>query len=270
MPSPLVLVTGATDGIGRQTALDLALAGATVLVHGRSPARVTAVCEALAKAGAPQPAHEAVADLNSLASVRALGASLRERFARLDAVVHNAGVFQRECTLNADGYEQTFAVNHLAPVLLTHLLLPSLEAARGRVVLVSSNVHRQARWDWDNLQGESHYEGYDAYARSKLGNVLYAMDLARRLAPAGVTANALHPGVVTTKLLTGGFGMRGPDSLAESAATSVHLALSPELAGKTGGYYARSRLASANPLARDEALCARVYEHAARAVGVAG
>ncbi|MEI8257707.1 MAG: SDR family oxidoreductase [Deltaproteobacteria bacterium] len=265
---PLVLVTGATDGIGRQTALDIARAGAAVIIHGRRAEGIAATREWLLREVHGATVHEARADLASLDGIRALGADLTARFARLDAVIHNAGVFMKERVLTRDGFETTFAVNHLAPFLLTHLLIGPLAAARGRVVNVSSIAHSRAAMDFSNLQGERQFAGYDAYARSKLANVLFTVELARRVASRGITTNALHPGVVGTKLLREGFGSNGSESLAEGAATSVFLAISPDVAGVTGKYFSQRREAVPSRLAGDDALARRFYEFSAEAVGV--
>jgi NAD(P)-dependent dehydrogenase (short-subunit alcohol dehydrogenase family) len=260
--APTVLVTGATDGIGRATALALAARGATVLVHGRDPARAAAVArEANAVPGAPGDAESVVGDLASLAAVRALAAAVRARGAPLDVLVNNAGVAFRDAErrLSADGFELTFAVNHLAHFLLTRELLDLLaEAAarRGgaRVVTVSSELHARGRIDFDDLQGERRYGGTAAYANSKLANVLFARGLARRTAARGVTSNALHPGVIRTKLLRDGFGSNGGATVERGAATSVHLALHPAVAAVTGAYFVDSRETPPAAAALDDAV----------------
>jgi NAD(P)-dependent dehydrogenase (short-subunit alcohol dehydrogenase family) len=285
MSSPLVLITGSSDGIGKETACQLAERGARVILHGRDPERLAAAAREVDRRSGTWPAGEEVADLASLAAVRALAERLVDQYPRLDVLINNAGVFMRDRVLTADGLETTFAVNHLAHVLLTHLLLPALrESPQGRVLHVSSGAHMSGRLesrgakagiarrspsqgpevDWDNLQGEQRYDGHEAYALSKLANVLFTVELARRLRGTSITANALHPGVVGTKLLRAGFGGHGPDSLAEGAATSVHLALAPELAGTSGGYFARSRPTRAHPLAGERAVTARFYELSCR------
>jgi NAD(P)-dependent dehydrogenase (short-subunit alcohol dehydrogenase family) len=242
----IILVTGATDGIGKQTALDLQKKGHEVLVHGRKT-----------------PSY--AADFGSLDEVRKLAAEVLAKHPKLDVLVNNAGVFVHKRALTKDGFETTFQVNHLAPFLLTHLLLGALE--NGRIVNVSSMAHASGSLDWKNLQGETDYDGYDAYARSKLANVLFTIELARRLG-ANPTVNALHPGVVSTKLLKEGFGSRGPDSHEEGAATSVFLATSREAAGKTGGYWVRSRIATPSPAARDPQAQRRLYELSASMTGI--
>ncbi|MCB9731211.1 MAG: SDR family NAD(P)-dependent oxidoreductase [Deltaproteobacteria bacterium] len=267
---PLVLVTGATDGIGRETALTLARRGARVLLHGRSGDRLARVhAELAAVAGGPHP-EPARADLASLADVRALAADLDARGLRPTVLVNNAGVFMNERVLTRDGFEMTAAVNHLAPFLLTHLLLATPGAALARIVNVSSVAHGRGRVDDPDDPGlvARPFDGYGHYAASKLANVLFTVALAPRVADRGVTVNALHPGVVSTKLLLEGFNMRGGDSLAEGAATSVTLALAPDLADVTGRYFSGGQLARTNRAADDDALVERFYLASAKAVGV--
>lgn len=260
-----ILVTGATDGIGRQTALDLARRGTQVLVHGRNASKARTAVDTLAKQ-APGATLSAVSgDLSSLAEVRALARSIHE----VDVVVHNAGVFMNARTVSYDGFETTFAVNHLAPFVLTHLLLPVLRARpEARVVVVSSVAHNSGEVDFDNLQLERSFDGYRAYANSKLMNVLFAYDLARRLGGTTIAVNALHPGVISTKLLHTGFGMGGA-SVAEGARTSVRLAIDPKLAGVTGEYFSDQRSASSSRRSHDVALQRRLYEVSCELGGVA-
>ena len=259
---PLVLVTGSSDGIGRETACALAEKGARVILHGRDPEKLDVAAREVDRRSGVWPAGQEVADLASLDQVRALAERLTDQFPRLDVLVNNAGVFMNERVVTPDGFETTFAVNHLAGVLLTHLLLPALEESspQGRVLNVSSGAHLGGRLDWDNLQGERRYDGHAAYSLSKLANVLFTVELARRLRGRPVIANALHPGVVTTRLLKAGFGGRGADTLAEGAATSVHLALAREASGTSGGYFARSRPSRPHPLSGERAITARFYE----------
>lgn len=268
--TPVVLVTGATDGIGRETALELARRGARVIVHGRSAEKVEATLGAL-RAVRPEAAHAPlVADLSRLAAVRAAPADLDRRGLSVDVLLNNAGVYMNERAVSADGFELTFAVNHLAPFALTHALLRAESGRRlHRIVNVSSMAHVRGTIDLDDLFFEKRrFDPYGAYAASKLANVLFTIELARRL-PAGVTTNALHPGVVSTKLLTEGFGVNGSDSLADGARTSVRLALDPSLERATGGYYRNEKPSEMNPVAKDAVLGRRFYERSAELSGVA-
>ncbi len=268
MDRPLILVTGATDGIGRETARELTRRGARVLVHGRNAGRVAATAAELnALAGAP--AETIVADLASLAAVRAMAAELAARGLQPEVLLHNAGVYMKQRERSVDGFEMTLAVNHLAPFLLTHLVLASAAGERvRRVVNVSSMAHNRGRIDLDDVQLlRAPFNSYASYASSKLANVLFTVELARRLAARGVTVNALHPGVSSTKLLTEGFEMEGSDSLAESAATSVLLCLDEAGAKATGGYYVRGKLAAMHAVARDKELARRFYELSAQLTG---
>jgi NAD(P)-dependent dehydrogenase (short-subunit alcohol dehydrogenase family) len=267
MNAKLVLVTGATDGIGRETARQLAARGVEVILHGRDPARLEAAVAAVAAAVPGATLHTARGDLSRLDDVRALAADLVARFPRLDALIHNAGIFAQARALTVDGFESTLAVNHLAPFVLTHLTLGPLRAARGRVVTVSSVAHQRGELDLDDLAHARGFSGYAAYARSKLCNVLFAAEMARRLGDA-VTSNSLHPGVVSTKLLATGFGMQGNDSLAEGAATSVFLALDPSVGTHTGKYFAKCRATTPSARGRDGALAAALYEASAALTGI--
>jgi len=264
----VILVTGATDGIGRETARALASLGHRVILHGRTAARAEAAAAALRRDLPTAELSTVAGDLSSLAEVRGMVAALREAHPRLDVLLHNAGVFAATRQVTADGLELTLAVNHLAPFLLTHLLLDRVREARGRVVVVASGVHGNASLDLEDLQGERAYDGYGAYARSKLCNVLFAAELASRLHGSGATANALHPGVVGTKLLRAGFAMEGPDSLAQGAATSVYLAASPEVEGVTGRYFVRQKPVPPSRLARKADLRAALWEASERLAGI--
>lgn len=257
MSAPVILVTGATDGIGRATAIGLARRGAHLLVHGRSPERAAPVVDEIRQAGGT--ADAVVADFASLDAVRRMAQQVRETQARLDVLINNAGVHMKRRELSADGYEMTFQVNHLAHFLLTVDLLPLLEAsAPARIVNVSSQLHRRGQIHFDDLHHERDYDGYTAYANSKVANVLFTHSLARRLAGRGVTANALHPGVISTKLLHVGFG-GGGDPVEEGARTSILLALSPDLATTTGRYFRDEAELPAADHALDDAVADRLW-----------
>lgn len=246
-----ILITGASDGIGRQAALDLAGLGARLILHGRDEDRLRAVQHALA--GESQAHALAVADFASLRAVRDMAAEVLGRHARLDVLIHNAGTYEPAFRPTEGGLERTLLVNHVAPFLLTHLLLERLIAsAPARVVVVASIAHQRARPELAPAS-EQDYQPYRAYAHSKLANLWFTLALARRLEGTGVTANALHPGVIGTKLLRAAFGMQGAP-VEDGARRIVYLAASPGLAEVNGAYFVDDRPAAPSPSARDEFL----------------
>lgn len=269
------LVTGASAGIGRATAEALAGGGATVILVARSPERGEAARQAIMRRTGNRSVELLVADLAAQRQIRRLADEVRRRYERLDVLVNNAAVYTRTRTLTVDGLEMQFAVNHLAAFLLTNLLLAPLRAgAPARVVTVSSEAHRKARIDWTNLQGERGYSGLRAYANSKLANLLFTFELARRLEGSGVTANAVHPGVVGTELLFGGWAplrllrpfLRTPE---QGARTVVHVATAAALAATTGRYFIDGREAEPAPQARDPEDAQRLWEISERLTGLA-
>jgi NAD(P)-dependent dehydrogenase (short-subunit alcohol dehydrogenase family) len=266
----LVLVTGSTDGIGRETAFQLARRGARVILHGRTPERLKAALAELTRvAGRPMP-EPLRGDLRSFEAVRAMARELGERQEAVEVLVNNAGIYQREKELSPDGIELTMAVNHFAPFLLTHLLLAGKTGAGlKRVVNVASIAHARGQIDLSDPKGLAHFDPYGSYANSKLANVLFTVELAFRLGERDIAVNALHPGVVSTKLLTAGFGMQGSDSVEDAAATSVMLALDPVGARVSGGYFVSRREAKPSAAARDPKLAHRYYEESAKIVKVA-
>ena len=254
-----VLVTGATDGIGRQTALELARRGFHVIVHGRSGERIHATRDQIAREVPGAKIDYVEADFQVLAQVRRMAAELAARWGHLEVLINNAGIYANDPHLTIDGWESTFGVNHVAAFVLTLELLPLLRrAAAPRIVNVSSVAHSRGRIEPETFRTLHRFEPYHAYAQSKLANALFTIELQRR--EPGVAVNALHPGVVSTKLLTEGFGMRGPDSIDEGAATSVWLAASPEAGRLRGAYCVRSRPSTPSTLARDEELARRLWE----------
>jgi NAD(P)-dependent dehydrogenase (short-subunit alcohol dehydrogenase family) len=262
-----VLVTGATDGIGRETALALAGSGMRVLVHGRDRRRTEATCDELRAKFPGAQADPLVADLASLAAVRSLATEVYSRTDRLDVLINNAGVFMKRRQVSVDGYEMTFAVNHLAPFLLTALLGDLLAtSAPARVVTVSSVAHQRGKLDFDNLQSERSFDGYGAYSASKLANVLFAFELAARRRLDRITSNALHPGVVTTKLLHEGFGSTGI-SPADGARNSVYLATSPDVEGISGMYFDNCRPGRVAPASEQADLRERLWVLSERLTG---
>lgn len=263
-----ILITGATDGIGKVSALELARMGHHVLVHGRNAARGNSVVDEIKRTTKNSQVEFVRADLASLAEVRALAAQLERNCPRLDVLVNNAGVFRHERRLTTDGFEETFAVNHLAHFLLANLLLDRIRASTpARIVHVSSGTHRSAKLEWDNLEGEKKYDGYEAYARSKLANLLFAYALAERLRGTGVTSNALHPGVIRTKLLTEGWGSGGTD-LSHGGDTVVYAATAPELETVTGRYFDNKREATSSTASHDKELQRKLWDWSARLTGI--
>jgi retinol dehydrogenase-14 len=277
MAGQTVLATGATGGIGKATAIALARLGARVGIVGRDPSRTrTAAAEITAAAAQPsEPEHPAVdafaADMSSQAEVRRLAGEVLSTYPELQVLVNNVGGFWATRRLTADGLEHTFAVNHLAPFLLTELLLDRLKAsAPARIVTVSSGQHTTGRMNFDDLQGERDYSGGRAYSQSKLANVMFTYELARRLEGTGVTATVLHPGVVRT-----GFAAEDPTPLFKvflplirpllksperGAATSVYLASSPEVEGVTGQYFVNRKQAKTSESSYDAAAAARLWQ----------
>ncbi len=252
---PLVLVTGSSDGIGLETARQLARHGANVIIHGRRHDRVVAAQVAVAEfCGRPLPAP-IIGDLSSIAGATQLAADLASRALYPSVLVNNAGVFCNQPTRSIDGIELTMAINHFGHAALTLAMLADPRNQLRRIVNVSSIAHNRGRIDLDDITlTKRRFDGYAMYAASKLANVLFTVALAERLR-GRVAVNALHPGVVSTKLLQEGFGMTGPDSVADGAATSVMLALDPEYADVTGQYFAARRVAPVNPVAQDHKFC---------------
>ncbi len=279
MQDKTCLVTGATSGIGRAAAAALAGQGIRVLGVGRDPGRCAAAEREVARAAGSAGARFLCADLSAQDEVRRLAARVLASCRRLDAVVHNAGAMFRHRRETADGLEMTFALNHLAPFLLTHLLAERfLASAPARVVTVSSQAHLGAALDFDDLQHARRYSrtGWPEYQRSKLANLLFTYELARRLAGSGVTANALHPGLVATGFARkAGLGPLRRLLLAlrsvgtrKGAQTAVFLAASAAVEGETGGYWIDCRRAESSPESRDQEAARRLWRASAELTGV--
>jgi len=275
-----VLVTGGTGGIGLATAAGLAGLGARVGIVGRDAGRARAAAERIRTVAAGGDVDVFIADVSSQREVQRLAGQVLAAYPRLDVLVNNVGGYWATRHATEDGLERTFAVNHLAPFLLTHLLLDRLRSsAPARVVTVSSGAQAMGRIDFDDLQGERSYSGQRAYNQSKLANVLFTYELARRLEGSGVTANVLHPGVVRTA-----FGqedsrgwmrlmlpvvrpfMKTPERGAE---TSIYLASSPEVEGVSGRYFANSKPKTSSRASYDTAAARRLWEVSAGLVGLA-
>ncbi len=276
MAGRTVLVTGGSGGIGRATALGLAAMGAHLAITGRDRGRTQDAAGEIRAVGGQVDMF--VADLSSQAQVRRLAGEVLQSLPRIDVLVNNAGGFWNTRHVTADGLERTFALNHLAPFLLTSLLLARLKhSAPARVVTVSSN-QAIGRIDFDDLQGERSYSGARAYNQSKLANVLFTYELARRLQGTTVTANALHPGVVRTDLgaeeprriqrLIVPFARPFMKAPARGAATSIHLASAPDLEQVTGRYFASSKPRRSSKPSYDQAAAARLWQISADLTGL--
>lgn len=280
MSGKVCMVTGATSGIGKETARELARMAATVVVVSRDPERCAAVVEEFRKETDNQKVDYLMADLSSQAEIHRLVNDFQHRYDRLDVLVNNAGGFFMRRQLSVDGIEMTLALNHLNYFLLTSLLLDMLRSSSpARIVNVSSNAHRGASIDFDNLQGEHGYSGWRAYAQSKLANVLHTYELARCLDAARVTANALHPGFVSTRLARNNgllFRLVMPlvriiaRSPEEGARNSVYLASSPDVEGVTGKYFEDEQVVPADPAARDEATAQKLWQVSEEMTGLVG
>jgi NAD(P)-dependent dehydrogenase (short-subunit alcohol dehydrogenase family) len=308
MAGKTVLVTGGTGGIGRATAVGLAALGARVGITGRDAARTATAAAAIAAEASTASARTASAaaagsrasasaatgatrasasatvdafpaDMSSQAEVRRLAAAVLDAYPRLDVLVNNVGGFWATRHATADQLEHTYAVNVLAPFLLTDLLLDRLIAsAPARIVTVSSGAQRMGRIDFDDLQGERNYSGQAAYNQSKLADILFTFELARRLKGTGVTANTLHPGLVRTAFAAEDSSpawkimipllkpfMKSP---ARGAETSIYLASSPEVEGVSGVYFSGRKPATVNPIARDPSVASRLWAVNSELVGL--
>lgn len=273
------VITGASSGIGKATAAGLSRLGATVVMVCRDRARGEAAQKEVQQQRGASAVDLVLADLCSLQSVRQLAAELKERYPHIHVLINNAGALNPTRRLTVDGLEQTFAVNHLAGFLLTHLLLDVLKkSAPARIINVSSGAHQMGAIDFDDLQAEKRYTQLKAYSQSKLANVLFTTELAKRLSGTGVTVNAVHPGSVNThfgKEAKGLFGvlvkllrpiMRSPEKGAE---TSIYLASSPELDAVTGRYFVDRQATSTARQAQDAAAAQRLWQASEKLVGLA-
>jgi retinol dehydrogenase-12 len=276
MKGKVCVVTGATSGIGKAAAAALANLGAQVVLVGRDRSRGEAAAAEIGAVSTVPPKVE-IADLASMEQVRELAGRLAS-LERIDVLINNAGLVLGEHRVTKDGFEHVFAVNHLAPFLLTNLLLPKLtESAPARVITVTSDAHSAAKLDLDDPNLEHGWDSWRSYANSKLANILFTRELARRLDGTGVTANCAHPGVVRT-----GFGREGKPMLRlgttlarpfflspeRGADTIVYLASSPEVAGETGGYYVKRQRREPSAAARDDAAARKLWDISAKMTGL--
>jgi len=272
-----VVLTGGTSGIGEAAALQLAASGARLVLVARDPQRANATLKRL-KSGVNHTAH--IADLSRLAETKRVAQVIAAAEPRIDVLINNAGVMSAERQLTADGLELTFATNHLAYFFLTQGLLPNLLAsAPARIINTASEVHRGAHLDFTDLQSEKRYSSYGVYGKSKLANVLFTRELARRLAGTGVTVNCLHPGVVASRFAQPRNGEGGDPSAAsylasqgiapeKSAESFVYLASSPDLAQTTGQYLNQSVLSTPSEEAQNDAIAKKLWKESERLAGI--
>jgi NAD(P)-dependent dehydrogenase (short-subunit alcohol dehydrogenase family) len=279
MQGKVCMVTGATAGIGMSTAEALAGMGATMVVVGRNREKCESVVARFKRDTGNQEVSYLLADLSSQDQIRSLASEFLEKYSRLDVLVNNAGGIFLLRRKSEDGIEMTFALNHLNYFLLTNLLLDRIKAsAPSRIIMVSSNSHRGKHLDFDNLEGKGLENPMTAYGRTKLCNVLFTYELARRLADTGVTVNALHPGFVSTDIAKNNgwlvrlfqpLVMRSALPMEVGAQTSIYLASSLEVEGVTGKYFARKKAIESDPASNDETAAKRLWQVSAEMTGLA-
>ena len=267
MADRVFVVTGANSGIGKATASGLARLGGTVVLACRNATRGEAARQDIVRDSGNPRVSLGIVDLASEASVRSFGKEFQEKHSRLDVLINNAGVYTSHRDVTPDGLERQFEVNYLSGFLLTHLLLDLLKkSAPSRIVNVSSSAHMGGTIRFDDLQGERRYGGFRAYNQSKLAQILFTQELARRLEGTRVTVNACHPGVIRTNLGMGGSSvvvrfvkmfLKSPEKGAE---TPIYLATSPEVEGISGKYFVRNQVLAPSARAQDPAVARRLFE----------
>jgi NAD(P)-dependent dehydrogenase (short-subunit alcohol dehydrogenase family) len=279
MQGKTVVITGATSGIGEIAAIDLAKRGARIVFTARNPLRADAMMTQLSIANAAAKHAVHLGDLSRLAEMKRLAGEIAAGEPKIDVLINNAGALFSTRETTADGLEMTFATNHIAYFVVTNLLLDRLKATPGaRIVSTASDAHKQGKLDFDDLQSEKSYSAFRVYGTSKLCNILFTRELARRLAGTGVTANCLHPGFVSTGFGDNNDGLWGfvigiAKKLAaitpeDGAKTIGYLASAPEVAGQTGGYYYKSALATPTAAAQNDGDAKRLWDVSAKIAGV--
>lgn len=255
----IILITGSTDGIGKQTAIELSAKGFHVLIHGRNGERVEKTVDEI-KSLYSNNVDGFVSDFSSLNDVKNFAEELKYKFEKIDVLINNAGVYMNKKVLTKDGYETTFQVNHLSHFLLTNLLIDLIKKSNdGRIINVSSIAHQNSQLDWENLNAEKFYEAYYAYALSKLANILFTKELNRKLNGSTVTTYSLHPGVISTKLLMQGFNITGA-SLQKGAETSIYLATSDNIQKYSGEYFVDKQISQSHSITYDKKVCEKFWD----------
>jgi len=273
------LITGATSGIGKAAAALLAAQGMEIILTGRNAAKVENTVSEIREQTGSRSISYLIADFSDLTDVKQLAEQFRQQFPRLDILINNAGAYFNRRHRTVYGVEKTFLVNHLAPFLLTNLLLNSLQKSESaRIINVSSGAHYNAQLDLDDLNFDRFYFGYWAYGRSKLANILFTYELARKLKDKSITVNALHPGRVGTDIFKTDFSIFGGPlkwlieriSLTpeQGADNTVYLATSPEVEGVTGKYFVKREAVASSPLSYDEDLARRLWEISEQITGL--
>jgi retinol dehydrogenase-12 len=271
MRGKICLVTGATSGIGKVTAAALAAQGAEVVIVGRNLQKTQATAQQVRTETGNDSVRYLLADFSDLGQVRDLAVNFKKQYSQLDVLVNNAGAYFNMRRKTSYGVEATFLVNHLAPFLLTNLLLePIQNSAPARIVNVASNAHLNGTMDLNDLELKNFYFGFSAYGRSKLANVLFTYELSRRLTDSGVTVNALHPGGVATNIFSTDFSIFGPAikwivgrftlTPEQGADNTIYLATSPEVEGVTGKYFVKRKAVTSAPISYDEKLARQLWE----------
>jgi NAD(P)-dependent dehydrogenase (short-subunit alcohol dehydrogenase family) len=263
MAQPVILVTGSTDGIGKATAAELlSRGGAAVIIHGKSEKEVRVAQRELAKRSGGERPDTVTADFSDMDQIRWMAEDLLTRYSSLNVLINNAGTYQKTRQFSEQGIELTFAVNYLAPFLLTGLLLPLLrKGAPARIVTVASSAHEDVdRIDWNDLPAWYHYRAWDAYALSKFADITFTYMLARKIAGTGVTVNCLHPGVTNTHILKTAFPGVSGISPEEGAQTSVYLALSPHVTPISGRYFDGKKAVPSSKLTRNRTVQERLWK----------
>lgn len=279
MQGKVVFITGATNGIGKVTALELAKKGATVVIVGRDAEKTETTVQEIRSASHNDKVEYLLADLSSISEVRRLAEEFKQKYPRLDVLINNAGMYFATREETVDGYERTFALNHLAYFLLTNLLLEVLKSsAPSRIINVSSAAHRTAVLDFNDLQSKNYgMAGFRAYGLSKLANIMFTYKLARMLKGSGVTVNALHPGGVNTGFGKNNGGLMklamnifGSFSLTpeQGAETSIYLASSPQVEGVSGEYFYQCKPIRSTEISYDEAAQDKLWEISKQMTGL--